>query len=99
MRTFPTADSPARVSTRYYSNQGIRRNIPSSTSLNCANLEPPGRPPCCCGLADMLEKEQRAIGGAASTGGRVAGAEEEDLDYVERSGRQMAWVAGWMGER
>ena len=47
----------------------------------------------------MLEKERRARGGAASTGGRVAGAEEEDLEYIERSGRQMAWVAGWMGER
>jgi hypothetical protein len=34
-------------------NYGDRVSIPSNTSLNCANLEPPGRCPCCA-LAAML---------------------------------------------
>lgn len=70
-RTFPTADSPATLSVRVRRTKR-RPYVPSSTSLNCANLEPPGRWPCCILPADMLASDA-ALSGYACTGGRGDG--------------------------
>ena len=54
-RGFAPFQRQIRLSRLAQSNQIlILGDKPSSTSLNCANLEPPGRPPCCI-LADMFE--------------------------------------------
>jgi hypothetical protein len=69
------------------------RRIPSSTSLNCANREPPGRCPCCV-LADMIWG-----GGDMGEGNdaalRVVGETGESARWRGVLGRKAGSGRGW----